>query len=101
MRKSTDHQHPEFVVDSITAQGFRKPVSRTINCGSKAEIAQVVSTVETSVLAGARVSPSPQFGPDVTQLVDTKLNDCSLICLVNFDREHICSNTQVTGRGRR
>ena len=23
MRKSTDHQHPEFVVESITTQGFR------------------------------------------------------------------------------
>ena len=57
----------------------------------------------TSILTSdwSRVSPSPQFGPDVTQLVDTKLNDCSLICLVNFDRDHICSNTQVTGRGRR
>ena len=57
---------------------------------------QVVSTVETSILAGARVSP--QFGPDVTQLVDTKLNDCSLTCLVNFDREQLCSNTQVVVR---
>ena len=45
-----------------------------------------------SVLAGGRVSP--QFGPDVTQLVDTKLNDCSLACLANFDREELCSNTQ-------
>ena len=54
---------------------------------------QVVSTVETSVLSGARVSP--QFGPDVTQLVDTKLNDCSLTCLVNFERDKLCSNTQV------
>ena len=74
MRKSTDHQHPEFVVESITTEGFRwpslpssplststppppspsqppppspspsffrRPVSRTINCGSKSEIAQV------------------------------------------------------------
>ena len=72
MRKSTDHQHPEFVVNSITTEGFRwpwchhhyhhtkiqspspsyhhhctititrRPVSRTINCGSKSEIAQVM-----------------------------------------------------------
>lgn len=89
-----EHQHPEFVVESIFSSGMRQPVTKTINCGSKAEIAQVVSTVETSVLAGTRVSPSPQYGPDVTQLVDTKLNDCSLICLVNFERDDLCSNTQ-------
>ena len=89
-----EHHHPEFVVESISTPEMRQPVTKTINCGSKAEIAQVVSTVETSVLAGARVSPSPQFGPDVTQLVDTKLNDCSLICLVNFDRDQLCTNSQ-------
>merc|ERR1719195_1926209 len=89
-----EHQHPEFVVESIFSSAMKQPVTKTINCGSKAEIAQVVSTVETSVLAGTRVSPSPQYGPDVTQLVDTKLNDCSLICLVNFDRDQLCSNTQ-------
>ena len=89
-----EHQHPEFVVESIFSSAMKQPVTKTINCGSKAEIAQVVSTVETSVLAGTRVSPSPQYGPDVTQLVDTKLNDCSLICLVNFDRDDLCSNTQ-------
>lgn len=87
-----EHSHPEFVVESIFSPGMRQPVSKTINCGSKDEIAQVVSTVETSVLAGAKISP--QFGPDVTQLVDTKLNDCSLMCLVNFDRDHFCTNTQ-------
>jgi len=93
MKKGPGHDHPEFVVQSVFSSGLmREPVSRTINCGSKAEIAQVVSTVETSVLSGARVSP--QFGPDVTQLVDTKLNDCSLTCLVNFEREKLCSNTQ-------
>merc|ERR1719367_751027 len=91
MRKSTDHQHPEFVVESITTQGFRRPVSRTINCGSKSEIAQVVSTVETSVLGPSRSDPKSN---QVSQLVDTKLNDCSLTCLVEFQREQLCSNPQ-------
>ena len=49
-----EHKHPEFVVESISTPEMRRPVTKTINCGSKAEIAQVVSTVETSVLAGAR-----------------------------------------------
>ena len=31
----------------------------------------------------------------VSQLVDTKLNDCSLTCLVEFQREQLCSNPQV------
>ena len=30
-----------------------------------------------------------------SQLVDTKLNDCSLTCLVEFQREQLCSNPQV------
>ena len=67
----------------------RKPVTRTINCGSKSEIAQVVSTVETSVLGAPHSLPGADH---VSQLVDTKLNDCSLTCLVEFSREHLCSN---------
>ena len=35
------------MLNIIVAAGMRQPVSRSINCGSKAEIAQVVSTVET------------------------------------------------------
>jgi len=89
-----EQEQPQFVVESIFSSAMRQPVTKTINCGSKAEIAQVLSTVETSLLAKSRVSPSPQYGPDVTQLDDMKLNDCSLICLVNFDRDHLCSNTQ-------
>ena len=42
MKKTTDHDHPEFVVQSVFSSSLmRQPVSRTINCGSKAEIAQV------------------------------------------------------------
>ena len=89
-----EDQQPQFVVESIFSSAMRQPVMKTINCGSKAEIAQVLSTVETSLQAKSRVSPSPQYGPDVTQLDDMKLNDCSLTCLVNFDRNHLCSNTQ-------
>ena len=89
-----EQQQPQFVVESIFSPGMRQPVMKTINCGSKAEIAQVLSTVETSLRAKTKVSPSPQYGPDVTQLDDMKLNDCSLICLVNFERDQLCSNTQ-------
>ena len=30
--------------------------------------------------------------------MDTKLNDCSLTCLVEFQREQLCSNPQVRSK---
>ena len=41
MKTTSAHGHPEFVVNSIIPPGARRPVTRTINCGSKADIAQV------------------------------------------------------------
>ncbi|XP_023326717.1 uncharacterized protein LOC111700130 [Eurytemora carolleeae] len=89
-KKVTDHIHPEFMVSSIQHPLFRsrKPVTRTINCGSKSEIAQVVSTVSTGV---KRLGE--EFGEEIPQLIDTKLNDCALTCMVNFDRDKMCNNT--------
>lgn len=88
IKKTTDHVHQEFIVSSIQHPQLRRPVSRTINCGSKSEIAQVVSTVSTG-----EKSLQKQFGDDIPQLIDTKLNDCTLTCLVNFERENMCNNT--------
>jgi len=66
---------------------FRKAVSRTINCGSKSEMAQVVSTVFTEKIIGEKSNANSP------QLMNTKLNDCTLTCLINFEREIMCNNT--------
>lgn len=87
MKKSSDHMHQEFVVSSIMHPKYRKAVSRTINCGSKSEVAQVVSTVSTEKFIGGKSNVNPP------QLMNTKLNDCTLTCLINFERETICNNT--------
>lgn len=79
-----EHHYPQFVVESIFSSDMRKPVTKTINCGSKAEIAQVVSTVEKSVRSGNEIS----------ELVKARLNDCSLVCLAEFERAQLCSNTE-------
>ena len=54
------------MVESIFSSDMRKPVTKTINCGSKAEIAQVVSTVEKSVRvrrANINILPNISRGP--------------------------------------
>ena len=54
------------MVESIFSSDMRKPVTKTINCGSKAEIAQVVSTVEKSVRvrrAKINILPNISRGP--------------------------------------
>ena len=165
----------------INLSFVRRPVSRTINCGSKSEIAQVGIWIRQSIsgniwkrqslsgniwknrsMSGILFTPTdwmkllirlkimsvsstpggfncgnqctwsislrPQVKPgcwdyvlckgyylspswlyhpppppsyhvaQVSQLVDTKLNDCSLTCLVEFQREQLCSNPQVRSK---
>ena len=83
---------------SNTMLTFQVPVTTPINCGAKEVVAQVVSTLDTSSLAGAAGISKDQIGGEGSQkprLVDTRFPACRLHCLVNIQRASLCNNTHA------